>query len=143
MDAGISDLHGPGSIEKEDDGKPENVESGEASDEFDFIEALSIPLEERDKFEKQKTKKALVNEFIKELRLPCYDVVKYYYYYDVIEGLCRSLFQDRIHEKRDVMIAEKEKHDHGNKDKSKDDESQISIPNEQVDEFDEGHKDVA
>jgi len=72
--------------------------SGSGTDDLNFIEKLSIPLQVREKAEKAKTKRTLINEFIKELRLPCYDVVKYYYYYDVIEGLCRSLFQDRITE---------------------------------------------
>lgn len=73
-------------------------ESGSGTDDLNFIEKLSIPLGVREKAEKARTKRQLINEFIKELRLPCYDVVKYYYYYDVIEGLCRSLFQDRISE---------------------------------------------
>jgi len=60
----------------------------------------------REKAEKNRTKRSLINEFIKELRLPCYDVVKYYYYYDVIEGLCRSLFQDRIIEQQTLMVEE-------------------------------------
>ena len=71
-------------------------DSGSGSDELDFIEKLSIPISVREQAEKAKTKKNLINEFIKELRLPCYEIVKYYYYYDVIEGLCRSLFQDRL-----------------------------------------------
>jgi len=49
-------------------------------------------------------KKTFVNEYIKELKLPCYDIKTgdehnyYYYYYDVLEALCRSLFQDLLNE---------------------------------------------
>lgn len=57
-------------------------------------------------------KKAFVNEYIKELKLPCYDIKTgdehnyYYYYYDVLEALCRSLFQDLLNEAQQEALEE-------------------------------------
>jgi hypothetical protein len=34
-----------------------------------------------------------INLYISDLRLPCYDCIKYYYYYDILESLSRKLFQ--------------------------------------------------
>ena len=49
-----------------------------------------------------------MNEFIKTLKIPCYDCVKYYYYYDVLEALSRTLFQNLIFEERDEIIEKEE-----------------------------------
>ena len=40
----------------------------------------------------------MMNDFIAQLKIPCYEVITYYYYYDVIEALSRNLFQNLIFE---------------------------------------------
>jgi hypothetical protein len=36
--------------------------------------------------------------------IPCYDAVKYYYYYDVLEALSRSLFQNLLIEAKKELL---------------------------------------
>ena len=37
-----------------------------------------------------------MNDFVAQLKLPVYDTIKYYQYYDVIEALTRNLFQNKL-----------------------------------------------
>lgn len=46
----------------------------------------------KDKNDDKKIMDRLMSSFVGSLRVPCYDKVKYYYYYDVIEALSRHLF---------------------------------------------------
>ena len=48
------------------------------------------------KHERKKVLARLMNDFVAQLRLPVYDSVKYYQYYDVVEALTRNLFQNLI-----------------------------------------------
>lgn len=52
-----------------------------------------IPADERNKRQKWKRLRRLYNKFTAKLRIPCYKNLSYFYYYDVLEGLARVLFQ--------------------------------------------------
>jgi hypothetical protein len=52
--------------------------------------------EERQEYNQKKVIYRDINRFISSLRLPCYAAVKYYYYYDILEGLSRRLFQQLL-----------------------------------------------
>lgn len=49
-----------------------------------------------------------MNQFIGELKIPCYDAVKYYYYYDVLEALSRCLFQSLLVAAQKELVAREE-----------------------------------
>ena len=44
-----------------------------------------------------------INSYISSLKLPCYDSIKYYYYYDILEALSRNLFQQLIDKAREEL----------------------------------------
>ena len=48
--------------------------------------------DEREKFMWQKMVKKFYNTFVSKMQIPCYEKLTYYYYYDVLEALCRHLF---------------------------------------------------
>jgi hypothetical protein len=48
--------------------------------------------EEKAKFKQKKILYKDINRYISSLKLPCYDSIKYYYYYDILESLSRKLF---------------------------------------------------
>ena len=56
--------------------------------------------DEREKFMLQKMVKKFYNTFVSKMRIPCYERLTYYYYYDVLEALCRHLFQMLLLEKK-------------------------------------------
>lgn len=52
-----------------------------------------MPVEERNKRTKWRRLRRLYNRFTAKLRIPCYKDLSYFYYYDVLEGVSRVLFQ--------------------------------------------------
>jgi len=47
-----------------------------------------------------------MNDFVAQLKLPVYDTIKYYQYYDVIEALTRNLFQNKIYQEQQKLFDE-------------------------------------
>lgn len=62
----------------------------------DFMKKLSVSPELQEAYERRRLYKRLLDKFISSLRIPCYDGLKYYYYWDVIESLARNLFQNLV-----------------------------------------------
>jgi hypothetical protein len=48
---------------------------------------------ERNKRAKWRQLRRLYNKFTAKLRIPCYKNLSYFYFYDVLEGLSRTIFQ--------------------------------------------------
>jgi len=46
--------------------------------------------------------------FVGNLKVPCYNKIKHYYYYDILEALSRDLFQRRLLEKQQNLLDEEE-----------------------------------
>lgn len=58
------------------------------------------------KHERKKVLARLMNDFVAQLRLPVYDCIKYYQYYDVIEALTRNLFQNLIEAEQKKLLED-------------------------------------
>jgi hypothetical protein len=56
------------------------------------IRKLKMSPEERREYDLQKRSVKDMNKFIASLQIPCYQTIKYYYYYDILEALSRNLF---------------------------------------------------
>ena len=70
------------------------------------IRKLKMSPEERREYEMQKRAVRDMNKFIASLQIPCYQTIKYYYYYDILEALSRNLFQLLLTKARDEMLQE-------------------------------------
>ena len=81
----------------------------------------------------------LLDTFIGNMEMPCYDKCKTFYYYDVLEALCRHLFQIRVDYQKEKLERElgydKESSDEDENSKSQDFET--TKENEEEDELDE------
>lgn len=53
-------------------------------------------------------RKRQMNQFIGALKIPCYDAVKYYNFYDVLEALSRCLFQGLLVTAQKELLAKEE-----------------------------------
>lgn len=57
------------------------------------IRKLKMSPQERREYDLQRKAVKDMNKFIASLQIPCYQCIKYYYYYDILEALSRNLFQ--------------------------------------------------
>jgi hypothetical protein len=73
----------------------------------DELRKLSMSPDERRAMDHKRLVTIDMNKFIGSLQIPCYDKIKYYYYYDILEALSRNLFQNLL-SKAQVELLEKE-----------------------------------
>ena len=58
------------------------------------------------KNEQEQVMEKLLSAFIGSLKVPCYNTVTSYYYYDILEALSRDMFQRKLIEKQAELLEE-------------------------------------
>lgn len=80
--------------EGEEDEKEDLAELGIMEEDNMVLEIRKLKMspEERGEYDLKKRAVRDMNKFIASLQIPCYQTIKYYYYYDILEALSRNLF---------------------------------------------------